>query len=369
MTRCLFIYNPADLNSAVAGGVQKCTVEFYELLQESFDEVTRFVIRPDRSWCYRIRRASRLVPYSLYKPASYRKALISELEKGVDAIFLNKAELVRFTALIRKLDPIVPIVLMSHGNESGDMLLGETANGHASAVSLLFRDVVIGRILGFEARSRSGRNFKVLTISEEECVLERWLGTSSPFFLPRRIKCNFVDWRPEKQTVGFIGTLNHGPNSVALRQILNELSATQLNFSLEVIGGPEENGRRLASEFPQVRYLGQLPDHEARQIMGRWTVAINPVLWLSRGSSMKLATLISMGIPTVTSLSGLRGYCVPPQSVHVTTDDAREFAAAVVGILENLDRAEELRRSIIFSKDVIETTNYRAFQDWLGNGR
>lgn len=369
MTRCLFIYNPADFTSTIPGGVQKCTAEFYELLEESFDEVSDLQVRRDRSLAYRLKRASRIVPYSLYKPASYRKALNRELEKGVDAIFINKAELVRFTASIRELDSTVPIVLMSHGNESGDMLLGETAYGHASRTSLFFRDLVIGRILGFEARSRRDRNFRVLTISEEECVLERWLGTGAPFFLPRRIRCNFVDWQPKKDTIGFIGTLNHGPNSVALRQILNELSATLPNCTIEVIGGPEENGRALACEYSQVRYLGPLPDNEARLAMARWTLALNPVLWLSRGSSMKLATLISMGIPTLSSLSGLRGYSVPPQSVHVTNDDAREFASEVVSFLSNPDRAEELRSSIVSFKDDIETTNCRAFQDWLASAR
>ena len=366
--RSLFLFNPSDLFSSTPGGVQRCTREFLEVVQNISADVTLVEVGIDRRWKARGLRWVGMSPYSLYSPDSYISQLFEVPSKNVDAIFLNKAELLRFVPAIRSRASNIPIVLLSHGNESGDALLEFFVHARSNSwLGRMRRELLFGKLIAFEARIRAEYDFKVCTLSAEERIIERWLGAKDSFFLPRRITCDFVPWTPQPGRLGYIGTLNHSPNIMALRAVLETMRAGAVNAVVEIIGGPESVGSQLESDYPDIaRYCGPLSDAQARAIMGNWTLALNPIFWLSRGASMKLAHLLGWGLPTLTSPSGRRGYSIPDGLVLESEDSPSSFVGTIVDALKDPDRLLRLRNSLEARMDEFSSNNLNcAFRDWV----
>jgi hypothetical protein len=62
---------------------------------------------------------------------------------------------------------------------------------------------------------------------------------------------------------------------------------------------------------------------------------LNPVFWLSRGASMKLATALGWGLPVLTTQAGARGYEWGGAAVPVCADDPRKFVQTALELLAN----------------------------------
>jgi Glycosyl transferases group 1 len=349
----LFVFNDLDMYSDPVGGVQLCSQEFLEIIQTASKSIEYFEVSVCRQLLWRIRRKLHLGSYLLYNPKESKDKLLQVIQKNRPShVFINKSELIRFTPILRELLPEAQIILMSHGNQSGDDLYelagieGNTSKG-LSRFGAIWQ---IGQDLATESWYRHRYVDCVCVMSAEEEILERWLGAKNTIVLPRTIKLDELLWNPISGRVGFVGTLNHTPNRIALEQICEEISKNHpTNIELRLVGQPVYYGQSLASKFDFVSYLGALNDDALKSEVSTWNLFLNPIFWLSRGASMKLGKAISWGIPFVTTFSGKRGYQLNDVNFLTTPDNVQEFVARLLELMsddQKIIRAREAVKSI-----------------------
>ena len=351
--RSLFVYDPHDLDAPVPGGVQLCSQEFLGIVRAASDEVELVPVTITKAPFWRLRRLLGLGSYLFYRPKDASSRLAKEVATVRPTnIFLNRSELMRIAPLAAKLAPEAKIVIMSHGNQSGDDLY-EVAGPGGRRKSLLDRMAATWQ-LGLDLITESSYRHRYLdaicVMSEEEETLERWLGATTTVVLPRVIHSRPLDWQPIMGRVGFVGTLNHTPNRVALERLCEELVCLNTtDFEFRLVGGPDDIGRALAAKYSFVQYLGRLDDAALQREAVSWSLFLNPIFWLSRGASMKLGQSLSWAIPSLSTRAGARGYHLAPGLLFLTEDSADAFAAKLRDLVHDKESLTAVRSRLLSS--------------------
>ena len=362
--KTLFVHDVDHLDSPIPGGVQRCTKDFYEIVAQASEAVHLFAVSPDRRLKTRLKRRLRLVSYAFYDPSAYRSQLLSAVDRhAVDTVVLNMAELVVFAPLIHAEAPHVQIVLMSGGNLSGDLIYEFAVHRQARHRNALRRadDLLwLAGDLTTEARIRHAVPFTVAAMSEEEAVIERWLGARYVFVLPRSVTLDPVPWAPVPRRAGFVGTLNHTPNVVALEAVCDAIAARGTALTLDLVGQPADVGAQFAARYSFLNYLGALDDASLRAAVSRWSVFLNPILWLSKGASMKLADALGWGLPVLTTRSGRRGYEVPDDLLVTVGDDAAVFAVRLEAMLADAQGLRAMHERLLAAEGRLTTVEMLA---------
>lgn len=354
----LFLTNKNDLYSAISGGVQLCSQEYLEIVRLISTQVKIFDVKVARDLKYRIIRGSGLDYYHLYNVKSYKLQLVEIINKhNIDVVFINKAELIRFSKIIKNVyGEKVKIVLMSHGNETGDFLHELThPNSNIRLLKLLKSKIRLGLNLYIESYFRHRYIDLVCAMSIEEESIEKWLGAKNTFFFPRLIEDKNVKRIPVDGRIGFVGTLSHIPNKIALQQICEILKNKNFNTELRIVGSGLVEGSALSTKYEFVNYLGRLDDSDLEKEVSTWSCFINPIFWYSRGASMKLAQAIGWHLPVVSTIAGARGYKFKEDFINYTSNNAESFVKKVLECVDNkLNQNENLNFSnLIYTSDEI----------------
>lgn len=355
--KSLFVHDPKDMSAGISGGVQICTVDFLNIVRAASDAVSLFEVSVSRRPLLRFRRRLRLGSYLFYDPYEARERLAKAFQDVQPThLFLNRSELIRFAPLVRELAPQIPIIVMSHGNQSGDDLYEIAGNGgrRSTGIGKLMATFQLGLDIVTESWFRHNLIDVVCTMSEEERVLERWLGSKRTVILPRLINPDPIQWTPASGRVGFVGTLDHTPNRVALEKLCNELVLQGANRSLElrIVGRPAGVGEELSERYPFVQYLGSLCDADLRLEVATWCLFLNPVFWLSRGASMKLGQSLSWAIPALTTRAGARGYSLTQDQAFITGDSAEEFVHQLIELVTKCANLDIVREKLLHPTQV-----------------
>ena len=346
--KAVFLTNPDDFDSVRAGGVQICSQEYFQVFQNCFPSLRRIDAQGSRHIIDRFQRKFGLKRYLNHNPAR-RPEVMKQLEHlSPDVVLINHCELLRYAKAIKLTLPNAKIIILSHGNRSGDDLYELTSmngrfqrNGKTSIVNRLNfgSDVIMEGV--YRQRYIDG----VVTMSHEEVAIEQWLGSKHTFFFPRIIERNLLTWNPTKDRIGFIGTLNHTPNRIAIQEILNWFRENTVQPpSIRIVGYGEKIGKEFQNHYPFVKYLGELDEENAQTEIGTWSLFLNPIFWLSRGASMKLKKALSWGIPTITTSFGMRGYNLPKGAVIRTKSTVDDFCIEAAKALGQLEKIEKLRQ-------------------------
>jgi glycosyltransferase involved in cell wall biosynthesis len=367
MIKGLFLYNPLDLHAKIPGGVQICSQEFLKIIEATVDELHYFEVSYNRSFIFRLLHRLNLDNYISYHTQHYQQALIALIkEKQLSHVFINKSELIRFSKLIKSELPEVKLIIMSHGNDSGDFL------GDLAGIEPRFKGfkkytgiLKLGLSLFTESFYRKRYVDLVCTMSEEESAIEKWLGINHPFYIPRLIqKDTHIERHPTQNVFGYVGTLNHTPNIVALTQLFEQLKSEDYSAEIRIVGQPKAVGENLAKQYQFVKYLGPLSDEDLFEEVKNWAFFINPIFNYSRGASMKLAKAIEWEIPIITTIAGRRGYIINkgkwietdniPKAlalqmkslINLSVNDYQDLTTGVKEIKNNSIEANELGRSL-----------------------
>lgn len=331
--------------------MQICSNEFLSVVRAASDSTVLFEVQWSRRPALRFRRKLHLGSYLGYDVDAYAEDLERALQdNAITHVFLNKAELLRFARLVRRLSGSVKVVVMSHGNQSGDDLY-EVAGPDGRHRG--FRSFGSTWRLGLDLRTESYFRHRfvdaVCVMSEEEAALERWLGANEVFYIPRIVSFDLLDWDPVPGRVGYVGTLDHTPNRIALERLLPLLDESSEELEIEMAGKPTAIGRDFESRFRRVSYLGPMGDTELVGIASRWMMFLNPILWLSRGASMKLGRALGWGLPVVSTASGARGYSIPEDCLFLCRDSERAFAEVVLRLNRDVDSCRAVREALMRS--------------------
>lgn len=302
----LFVTDQAFLQTARVGGAQRCTAEYLELLRRTGLDVVEHTVELDLSFVEKAKIKAGLDAYGSY--AGEASGVIDRIDStGASVVALNQVDLIPLVPALRASRPRVRVVVLSHGNESGDYL-HEVVRGSNSDLTRSVGIHRLGNLLYKEAEAYAEVD-AVLCLSETERHINLWLGAKEAVVVPRTWSPNFLDWDPISKRVGFVGTLNHPPNFEGLRRLLEAMVAAQIDdVEVRVVGSGNGEARVLAGLYSGVVPLGALSDEELLEEAESWSLFANPIWWYARGASTKLAQAISWGIPITTSVPGMRGY-------------------------------------------------------------
>lgn len=349
--KSLFVHDPRDLNSNTPGGVQICSREFLDVVRAASSELMLTDVTVSRFWAWRMRRKLGLGSYCFYRPNEYRvefQKIAANFQPT--HVFLNRCELLRLAPLAKETWPDTQVIVMSHGNQSGDDLyeVAGPEGRYGTGLVKIKATWQIGTNMVNESHFRHRHLDGVCVMSHEEEVLERWLGAKRTMVIPRMVKDNKLEWQPVSGRAGFVGTLSHTPNRIALDELCKCLSKCELsNFQLRVAGGPEHIGQTLDSHWPFVTYIGSPDEESLQREVATWSVFANPIFWLSKGASMKLGQALAWSIPTVSTRSGARGYVLIDGEVTLTDDAPESFANKLVSLSHNFDLLSEQRKRLL----------------------
>jgi len=351
--KILFIVNNIYLDtSRNEGGVRNCTIDYINLLSTRFDVVI-FPVSYSTSILYRIRIKLALNNYNDYTPKKYKNELRETIVKNdIKFVFLNLSNTMTFASVIKEIfSSAVKVILCSHGNESGDFLHHSFRfKNHQNWSQRIKNPFLFAKMIEKEVDFRLRFLDMVLTISEVEEGVEKWLGAKNVFMVPRVLKNETIPWYPIDDRVGFLGDLSHKPNYEGVVSFCDAiLKSGCQNIKLRLLGNPAYIGNYLSEKYAFVEYCGFVPDSEINEEVGSWSLFLNLVFYFSRGVSTKLAKGLNWGLPVLTTVYGNRGYLLSEHQM-ACANTPLEMVALCNKLLSDKNELNRLRElSILLS--------------------
>ena len=289
------------------GGVQQCTHDYVRTLIAAGAEPQIASFDIDRALLTRVGRRLWPRPFAYEVPRAFQASVVERCRRlKITTVFLNNSVSSTLAPALRQaLSDDVRVVLLSHGAEHTD-LVNALRTDPDSVPRHMRAPQWLGQMILQEVEQRRALDL-VLCISEEDVLVEKWLGARACLYLPRTVEVAPISWRPQAERLGYVATLDHGPNVDGLSQLASALTGVE-DVVLRVVGGPVEAGDRLQREFRNIRYLGRLSDDALRAEASTWSAFTNPMFCQARGASMKVATALGWGVPVATTVEGARGY-------------------------------------------------------------
>jgi glycosyltransferase involved in cell wall biosynthesis len=339
--KAIFLTHKEYLHSEITGGVQLCSQEFHHCIQNTGDiDLEDYYIPYTRNLFQRAMIKWNLENYAVFDIKKETPALLSFIfQRDIEIVFINMVTPVRFAKPIRqKFGGRVKIILLSHGNNSGDFIhLITKPVTHPTFLRKWLNKIRLGRLIATEAEYRVKWIDGVVTLSETEKQIENWFGAKKTSFLPRTLYKDFLSREPVPGRIGFVGRLDHPPNLQGITILLEALSGQTQDLQLILVGAPPAYGMKIKQQFPFIEYLGELSDPDLEKEVATWAFFLNPVWWYSTGASTKLARAISWGLPIITTTAGMRGYEWKAGKLLVA-DSPEEMAAQLIKESGSLER-------------------------------
>lgn len=158
---------------------------------------------------------------------------------------------------------------------------------------------------------------------------------------PRRFRPDFAAAEPE--VLCFLGRMDYYPNAAAVRRFVADswplIRARRPRATLLVIGAsPPASIRRLHGHAGIV-VTGTVND--VRPLAQRAVIGIAPMT-IARGTQNKILESMAMGLAVVTTSIAAGGVDAVAGEHLLVADGSREFAEAVLGLLDDDDRRRQL---------------------------
>ncbi|WP_165501753.1 glycosyltransferase family protein [Pedobacter frigiditerrae] len=355
----LFITDKGYVDYKLPGGVQICTEEFIRYLNNAGFNIIIIKVSPDITLLKRIKLKLGIETYELYDSKIYISEIVNAIVKNqVKFVLFNQLNIAHWATLIRaKISIPLKCIGLSHGNESGDYLYEITKQDKVPTLIETWR---IGKLIAKEKILFSTTLDAVVTISEHESYIDQWLGADKILFLPRILEPKFIKWEPEKNVIGFVGTLDHYPNYQGIELLANQLHVKAFNGILKLIGGPKSVGEKLARKYSFISYLGHLSNEELFHEVAKWSIFVNPIFWYARGSSTKASQIINWGIPILSTKAGIRGYHLSNTNFLTKQNKPEHLAALVIKKLGSTSELNTLKKISEGNASTFEITKWSA---------
>ncbi|HZU15482.1 MAG TPA: glycosyltransferase [Candidatus Dormibacteraeota bacterium] len=276
---------------------------------------------------------------SLHRPAMQREIDRLLAEEGADVVLVEGSHLARF-----RFGDRVPVVLDEHNLEYE--LLERTYRTERSPLRRGFARVEYLKFRKEEQAAWRAASWVVVT-SERERQLIRESGCPTPStVVPNGVDLEYLTPSPgsEPDRLLFTGRISYRPNTDAVlhfaRHVLPLIRRRRPEVVFTVVGaGAPAEVRRLAG--PRLRLTGEVAD--VRPYWRRSAVVVAPIRF-GGGTRLKIVEAMAMGRPVVSTSLGCEGLEVTPGEHLLVADSPRDFAEAVVRLLEDRGLREELGR-------------------------
>jgi glycosyltransferase involved in cell wall biosynthesis len=164
----------------------------------------------------------------------------------------------------------------------------------------------------------------------------------------------------EPYTMLFLGSFRHVPNQEALNWFAKTVMPAVLNRCPQarlIIVGADPPPRHSLPDLPGLELRGFVED--VREPLGRYAVFVCPILSGS-GMRVKLLEAFSAGIPVVSTRLGAEGLTDKDGDICELADAPSEFAAKIVELFNDADRARSLacraRERVVATRDTAVLT-------------
>lgn len=260
------------------------------------------------------------------------------------------------TAVLIKERPKVPSVLFTHNVEA------EIFRRHAEVASnplsrFVWRDQ-LKKMERFE-RAALRRFDKVVAVSERDrCKFEEQApgcdpaviptGVDLDYFAPGKVVPQMAREPAAGNRVVFTGSMDWTPNIDAISYFLQQVWPIVLaeipDAEFEVVGRdpPGNLVQQAARSNPEWRFTGFVKD--VRPYVQASDLYVIP-LRIGGGTRLKVFEAMAMGCPIVSTSIGVEGLPVVPGQHYARADSAQEFAAAVIELLRDRARRDQIARA------------------------
>lgn len=356
--RAVFITNYRYVSTKTkSGGVKLCTQDFIKVLETKYD-LQIMEVDFTNNFYKKVKFRLGIDVYDYYDTENYKSALENLNENsGINTIFINHTSAMAFAKLCKEIIPGCTVVLLSHGNESGDFMHELVQSDKSNPFSKYYK---LGKQLVLEAKYRKEYIDKVVVVSEVEKYLEYWLHSKKVVFLPRVYESDFLDWNPIEGRIGFLADFTHLPNLYGVEKLCKELDKRELlsKLKLVLVGQGDDRIEAIIKKYPFVERLGYLDENDLKNELSSWMVYLNIVLYYSKGVSTKLAKGMNLGLPIISTIQGNRGYLLKDLD-NVTAKNVEEFADIILSVYNNKEIANEIREVVLHN--VKENSDYSTY--------
>ena len=188
----------------------------------------------------------------------------------------------------------------------------------------------------------------ILTSGREESIVREHASGTATTAVPNGVDIDYFQpdgATPDPENIVFVGVMHYRPNVDAavyfIREILPVIRRQHPNATFTIVGGgaPAEL-RRLAS--PNVLLTGEVPD--TRPYVSRAGVVVVPMR-MGSGTRLKVLEGLAMRRPMVSTALGCEGITARDGQHLLIADEPAEFARAVLRIMADQNRADDLARN------------------------
>lgn len=307
MKKCFFFTEAIYVDkSAPEGGVRMCTLDFLKLLEEQYEvNIIKLAFRKD--FLFKVKSRLGIDTYDYYSERKFNE-ILNGLEVDDNTFFaFNMTQTLNLTKVAKnRFGDRIKIIMLSHGNETGDFVHTYTRFFTEQPIIKRFTSSYkLGSLLKKEAYYKRNYIDLVLNVSEIEDSIEKWLNAPKSYFIPRTVIPNFLVMQPTLGRVGFLGDLSHYPNYFAVDAICNILNQKNIKVDFRLIG---KGGEKLKAKYKFINYLDFLEDEALENELKTWSSFLNIAFYYSRGVSTKLGKALSLGLPIISTEIGVRGY-------------------------------------------------------------
>jgi hypothetical protein len=347
----LFISQDIFLGESIMpGGVSLCTSDFIALISTRFNLIC-FPIKTNLNILNRLFNKLGLIGYQPFNLSFRQLADVGKIlkDKEVKYIFINHSYISSIVIPLKKAFPNVKIVLCSHGNESGDFLhLITRFPQNMSSVARFFGSSKLGKMLIQEVEFRRVYFDAVLTVSEVEESIEKWLGANNVKFVPRVFVNKFIEMEPFNRRVGFVSDISHEPNYFSILKFCDLVDNSNLKeiINVRLVGKAHSRLTYLSNKFSFVECTGYLSELEIISELATWNYYLNLVDYFSKGVSTKLAYGMNFGIPVLSTQIGVRGYFFPHNTGPIILKDIEEVVQYLKLNIDNIDNIELCKNNV-----------------------
>ncbi len=266
------------------------------------------------------------------------------LQRRIDVVQIEYAQLASYGASFRQ----IVTCLFEHDLHFQSVRRAMLSAGPSQVAGRAYEYL---RALRFELRSIPRYDAVQVCSAPQARLLRSLLGGGTPVLHGLRAAIDvasypFQEGGREPDTVLFVGNFRHPPNLDAIRHLLKRIlplvQAARPQVRLVVAGAEPPPALVAALERQGAECLGRVP--EIRDLLGRYAVFAAPVLSGS-GVRVKVLEAFAAGIPVVSTRLGAEGLCGPGSGLAEIADRPRDFAKAVVRLLEDRRWARAIARA------------------------
>jgi hypothetical protein len=186
--KLIFVSFKNHWESNIPGGVQVCTQEYFELLKSCGFDIEPLVVEYTSNYYKRLKIKLGVEVYDVFNRNTVAKEIINRVnETGAGTVALNQVDFIRLAPMIKAVfGAEVKVVILSHGNFSGDFL-HEITRGNKGYLKKVRDTIRLGYLILTESNHFIHSVDVVLCLSETERQINNWLGCPTNIFIPRML--------------------------------------------------------------------------------------------------------------------------------------------------------------------------------------